>query len=220
MSEKITKPYFRSPNAKILVIGHDPRLQTSNTQAEYAFFANYYFEYNPEDKRDKAKHELAEALYSYIGWLTDNRYNNDDFIITNLCNHHLPKAPKGKTVYIPEDKAKEGLDNIRHILKDFKIKFIIATSQQVNYWLQKLGFYDSGNDFLKKSVPKEIGIKENYFEAKQNGAFLDICGRKYLADKIPLFPVLHVKQYSLKGGIKTNYDKLLQNCIDAIRKII
>jgi hypothetical protein len=219
MEEKITKTYFRSPDAKVLVIGHDPRLQTSNTQAEYAFFADYFFKPKSSDRREHAKYELAEALYTYINWLTDNKYNIDDFIITNLCNHHLPKAPTGKTVFIPEDKAKEGLENIKQILKEFKIKFILATSQQVNYWLQKLGFYNSENDFLIKSEPKENGVRDNYYEAVQSRAFLDICGREYLADGIPLFPVLHIKQYPLRSRIKANYEKLLLNCINEIKKL-
>lgn len=219
MQSNKTKVFYRSKDAKVLVIGHDPRLQSSKTQAEFALFANYFFQLFPSTKSEQAKYNLAKSLYSYINWLTDNRYSNDDFVITNLCNYHLPESPQGKTVYIPVDKAKEGLENIRQILKDFNIKFIIATSQQVNYWLQKLGFYNSENDFLKKSEPKEIGIKENYFEAKQNGAFQDICGRKYLADNIPLFPVLHVKQYPLKGGIKAKYEKFLLNCIEEIKKL-
>jgi hypothetical protein len=217
MEEKITKTYYRSSDAKVLVIGHDPRLQTSNTQAEYAFFADYFFKPKPTDRRELAKYELAEALYTFIGWLTSNKYNNDDFIITNLCNHHLPKAPEKKTVFIPEDKAREGLKDIKKLLKDFNIKFILATSQQVNYWLEKLGFYNSGNDFLKKSEPEENGVRDNYYEAVQSRAFLEICGRKYLANNIPLFPVLHVKQYPLKGRIKENYEKLLLNCIEEIK---
>ena len=34
---------------RALLIGHDPRLQKSNTQAEYVLFANYYFDKNIKD---------------------------------------------------------------------------------------------------------------------------------------------------------------------------
>ena len=34
-------------NAKVLVIGHDPRLQNSNALANKAFFGDYYFEAIP-----------------------------------------------------------------------------------------------------------------------------------------------------------------------------
>ena len=39
----MTKPWIPE-NPKALVIGHDPRLNRSDTIAEYSLFADYYFQ--------------------------------------------------------------------------------------------------------------------------------------------------------------------------------
>jgi len=38
-----TQPYGDITKAKVLIIGHDPRLQQSDTMAGFCFFADYYF---------------------------------------------------------------------------------------------------------------------------------------------------------------------------------
>jgi len=63
--------------ARVLVIGHDPRLQKSETQAEYALFANYFFKSTPTYRGDPAKYRLAEAVFKYISYLTSNKYVAD-----------------------------------------------------------------------------------------------------------------------------------------------
>jgi hypothetical protein len=82
-------------------------------------------------------------------------------------------------VYIPSEKAIEGLDSIKKILKEYPtIEYIFPISLQVNYWLQKLGFYTSEDSFLVKSEPIETGIQYDrpYFEPKNSKTFLLICG--------------------------------------------
>jgi len=205
--------------AKVLVIGHDPRLQNTETQANYCFFADYFLKSIPGNRSELAKYKLAEALFSYISLLTSYRYRAEEYIITNLCNSFLPKQPKGKTVYISEEKAKEGIEKIRMIINQTNIELIIATSQQVNYWLQKLGFYSSTTNYIRNSEPRERGVSKNYYEPVGKSPFLEICGKKFLASRIPLFPVLHVKQFPLRGNIKKNYQPLIDNCINEIKKL-
>ena len=215
-----TKTFGDTSKARVLVIGHDPRLQQSDTIAEYCFFADYFFKPIPTKSSELAKYNLAESLFSYIGYLTSYKYTSDKLIITNLCNKSLPHAPKGKTVLIPEEYAKEGIENINDIiLKSSRIEIIIAMSQQVNYWLQKIGFYFSTENYLEQSEPKMKMTENGYYEPIGKSPFLRICGNRYFVGKIPLFPVLHVKQYPLKGPIKKNYENSCRNCINSIKQL-
>lgn len=54
------KPIEHAPRA--LLIGHDPRLQISDTQAEYVLFANYFFDNTIKDKAFKSKYGLAASV--------------------------------------------------------------------------------------------------------------------------------------------------------------
>lgn len=146
-----TKPWGNPGKAKILVIGHDPRLQKTSTIADYCFYADYFFQPKPDRGRDLAKYKLAEALYQCIRDLTDGCFHDDEILITNLCNEALPHSPKGKTVLIPKEKAVEGLRDIRVLLDSSKVSLIFAMSQQANYWLQKLGLYTTNTGFLEQA---------------------------------------------------------------------
>ena len=50
-----TQTWYGSETSKVLIIGHDPRLQTSQTEAEFCFFANYYFKEKLTGACEKAK---------------------------------------------------------------------------------------------------------------------------------------------------------------------
>ncbi len=214
------KPYGDIKKAKVLVIGHDPRLQRSDTDAEYCFFADYYFKPPPESNNELAKYKLAKRLYDYINWLTINRYLSEEVFVTNLCNQRLKRAPQGKTVFIPEEFARRGINDIRNIISvSPKIELVLAMSQQVNYWLQKLGFYSSSENYLTKSEPKEYAAANGYYEPKGRSPFLEVCGNKYYVGLVPLFPVLHVKQYPFKRNIKTNYENAHLKCIKMIKEL-
>ncbi len=216
-----TKVFGDVSKGRVLVIGHDPGLQQSRTVAEYCFFADYFFKPIPTQSRELAKYKFANSLFSYIGWLTSYKYAPNELIITNLCNKSLRRAPEaeGKTILIPEEYAKEGLENIKNILKSSQIEIILAMSQQVNYWLQKLGFYSSTENYLEQSRPKEKAAQNHYYEPVGKSPFLEICGNKYCVGTIPLFPVLHLKQYPLRGGIKKNYEAAHRNCINSIKEL-
>lgn len=206
--------------AKILVIGHDPRLQESDTQAVNAFFANYYFKPIPTKKNELAKYELAKAVFDYIYHLTSYKYPAEQLVLTNLCNVGLPHAPKGKTVLIPEAEARAGIIAIRNILSQSKIEIIFAMSTQVNYWLQKLGFYPAISEFLKRAEPKLNGMSHEppYYEPKGKGPFPLICGKQYSTeDNRSVFPVLHVKNWPLEGSFAKTYSKAYEGCLNTLK---
>lgn len=210
--------------AKVLVIGHDPRLQKANTLAGNAFFADYYFRPIPTQRSERAKYELAEAVFSYISYLTSNKYSADQIVLTNLCNSALPHAPKGRIVFIPEEKARQGINEIHDILNGSDIEIIFAMSLQVNYWLQRLGFYPAVDEFLSEAEPKKGGMTSEppYYESTRGRVkpFTRICGKQYLtSDRRRLFPILHVKNWPLQGSFAKTYGKSIEACVNALKSI-
>ncbi|TVR84401.1 MAG: hypothetical protein EA412_00390 [Chitinophagaceae bacterium] len=194
------EPKENAPRA--LLIGHDPRLQNSDTQAEYVLFANYFFDKTIKDRSFKSKYGLAASSFNQITNITSGKIKPEEVYITNLCNSALPHAPKGKTVYLPEDKAIEGFENIKRIITENPgIEYIFPMSLQVNYWLQKLGLYDSNDDFVEKSTPKTNGILNEppYYEPKEKSTFQMICGNNYHVSEgaQTVIPILHAKCFPL-----------------------
>ena len=199
-----TKDWKSKEEAKLLLIGHDPRLQNSDTIADHALFADYFFRPVPNNKSEKRKYDLAKSSFEQILYLTNKKIKADQIYVTNLCNDSLPHSPKGKTVFIPEMKAHQGLKNIRKILKDNStIKYIFPMSLQVNYWLQKLRFYEGNKEFIDCSEPKSIGKNNNfpYYKPKKGRTFLLICGNQYKIEKGNqiIIPILHAKNFPLAG---------------------
>lgn len=208
------KPKEHTPKA--LLIGHDPCLQNSDTQAEYVLFANYYFDKTIKDRAFKSKYDLIASVYNQITHITNGKIKPEEIYITNLCNLTMPHAPKRKTVYIPEDKAISGLENIKRIVDENpSIEFIFPMSLQVNFWLQKLGFYNSDTDFVTKSTPKTKGILNDppFFDPKEGKTFLMICGYRYQVSggtKI-VIPILHAKCFPLNKQFRayeTSYERI------------
>lgn len=206
---KESRDWGNLKTAKILVIGHDPRLKQSDTIAEYCFFADYYLKQNITGNVDRRKKGLASSVFNLVSDLTNNKFSPDEIYITNLCNEVLPHAKQGKTVYIPENKAKDGIKRIENILSSSNIEYVFATSLQVNYWLQKLGFYSSNNKFLLDTQPKEDAIDSGYpyFEVNKKGTFKQICGNIYSINNYnaKIIPILHPKQYPLSTVMKGHY---------------
>jgi len=214
----MTQDYLHGKSARILLIGHDPRLQKSKTNADRALFADYYFKPIPTKPSEKSKYGLAKSTYEQLNYLTIGKYNPEEIYITNLCSDPLPHALTGKTVLIPEDKAKLGIDRIKAILKRYQdIEFVFAMSLQVNYWLQKLEFCEANTKFLELAEPKQKGVKNKqpYYEPQQSGAFMLICGNQIELGfhMAKLIPILHSKNYPLNKKFKTTYGK----CYDGVR---
>lgn len=217
-----TKIWGNPEKVKILAIGHDPGLQNSPTIANYCFFADYYFQPKPTTSSELSKYGLAESLFNCIRDLTTGQFSDDQILITNLCNEELQRSPKGKVNYIPRDKAEEGLKTIRKLLRTSSVKLIFPMSQQVNYWLQELGFYNTNTQFLKKSEPKSSGMESEqpYYQPRESGAFKEICGNKYIVEnQYYLFPILHIKSYPLKGNFLT-YEENYSNCKMEIKELV
>lgn len=194
------KPKEYAPRA--LLIGHDPRLQQSDTQAEYVLFANYYFDKTIKDRTFKNKYGLAASAFNQINHITNGKIKPEEIYITNLCNSALPHAPNRKTVYIPENKAIAGAENIKKVIRENpSIEYIFPMSLQVNYWLQKLGLYQSIIEFVAESTPKTIGIQNEppYYEPVGKSPFLMICGNKYqvAGGTQTVIPILHAKCFPL-----------------------
>lgn len=190
---------------KALLIGHDPRLKESKTLAEFALFANYYFDKTIKDSAKIKKLEFASSAFNQIVDITNGKISPEEIYVTNLCNVALP-ATKG-TVYITKELAVSGIENIKRILKNNpSIEYIFPMSVQVNYWLQKLGFYTTNDEYVDKSEPKIEGVHSipPYFDLKKNETFLIICGNRYLVkdgNQI-VIPILHTKSYSNKNILR------------------
>jgi hypothetical protein len=213
------KPFGDPKRAQILVIGHDPRLQRSDTIAPFCFFADYYFRPIPTQPHERAKYELAAALFSCIRYLTSDKYPDDQILVTNLCNKSLPHAPKSKAVLIPKQMARDGLQAIREMLSVSTITVIFAMSLQVNYWLQKLGFYLSEPGFITDSEPRQEGLQSEpaYYQPVQSRTFQRICGNRYIADgKYALFPILHIKQWPLQRNFARAYSQAYERCRNSL----
>jgi hypothetical protein len=206
--------------AKVLVIGHDPRLQVSHTLADCAFFADYFFKPIPTRKSERAKYELAEAVFGYISYLTSYKYLANQIVLTNLCNTALPHAPKGKTVYIPEAEARNGISAIQAILSRSRVDVVFAMSAQVNYWLQKLEFYPVVAEFLSYAEPRAKGVTHTppYYEATRSRAFTHICGQRYtMKNNGSIIPILHIKNWPLRGAFAKAYSKAYEACVNALK---
>ena len=216
--QKTTKDWQPKRPAKILLIGHDPRLHKSDTRAEYALFANYFFQNITRLQSDRRKFNLAKSAIEMVIYLTANNYSPDEIYITNLYNGILV-APKRKTVLIPSDKVKTEIARLKKIVwNNPTIEYIFPMSLQVNYWLQKYGFYEANNEFLADSEPSARGIKNNppYFQAKKSGTFKLICGQRFrfnFGNQI-VIPILHAKNFPLKARFYNSYHDCYEGIVN------
>lgn len=213
----LTQPYCYSGlnNAQILLIGHDPRLQSSDTQATYALFADYYFKPVSTQVSELRKLGLAKSAFGCIEYLLRDKFDSERLLVTNLCNNQLPASPKGKTVLIPRTEAQIGIDAIDLLLKSSNIQMIFAMSLQVNYWLHVLQFCQVNDSFITAAQPRSKGIAatQPYYEPSKSGAFELICGkRQRTRHSIPLYPILHVKNWPLKGKF-LKYQEDYESCV-------
>jgi hypothetical protein len=214
-----TKPYGDPARASVLLIGHDPRLQQSDTVAPYSLFADYHFRPKPTKGSESAKYDLAAAVFGMVGWLTGDGVRADEVVVTNLCNQTLPHAPKGRTVLIPEAQAACGIAELHSLLSGSSIRVIIAMSQQVNYWLQLLGFCAANPAFLEAAQPSASGVANDlpFYQQRKPGAFTIVCGRRHEGPGgVPVFPVVHVKSWPLEGPFLNAYGLAHESCRELI----
>lgn len=150
---------------------------------------------------------MAASAFNQITHITNGKIKPEEIYITNLCNSALPHAPESKTVYIPEEKAIAGVENIKRIIEENQsIEYIFPMSLQVNYWLQKLSLYYSNDEFIEISTPKTIGIQNEppYYEPIGKSPFLMICGNRYrvTGGTQVVIPILHAKCFPLNKQFK------------------
>jgi hypothetical protein len=218
-----SKPYGDPTRSRILYIGHDPRLQESDTVAEFAFFADYYSRPKPVAPRELRKYGLAAAMFQMVDWLTGGNVRPEEVVATNLCNRALPHAPKNETVLIPEDQAALGVSELQQLLSASSIQVIVSTSLQVNYWLQRLGFCTVNAAFLADARPTPAGLSNDppFYHPARGRAFTHVCGQRFLGPGgIPVYPVLHVKQWSwpLKPSLLDAYGAAHERCRELIQQ--
>jgi hypothetical protein len=219
-----TKPYGNPKTAHLLVIGHDPRLQESDTEAEYVFFVDYLEREPPTYKAALRKYGLAKAVVDYIAYLSDNKYGIhtlDKIYFTNLCNELLPRPEKkNQTVIIPNDKANHGISEIEEALGIGSFQLMLPMSLQVFYHLVRQGFVPNKSDdmkeFLKRAHPDEAFAKQGAYRPIRQKAFVNVCGNVYYHRRIPVIPVLHVKSW-LRMVRREPYTTLMEKASYNIR---
>jgi hypothetical protein len=189
----------------VLVVGEDSNLQWSDTATEVAMFADYYFRSFPEDDGERSRNVESRNLFNHLTFVTLNSVKPSEMYITNLCNDYITPAPKGKRVFIPEEKAIKGLSHIEWVLEQNpSIKYVLSMSLQTNYWLQKLEFYGDDEAFLYGAQPRRKGLEsleDPYYQPVDGKVFRSICGNIYDAKKFPVkvIPILSAKNYPLRG---------------------
>ena len=198
--------------AKVLIIGEDPNLQWSDTLPQYVMFTDYYFRKIPYDLGERSRYMEAKKLFEMVEDLSDFKYKADDVYVTCLCNDTLERPAKGKRTLIPEQKALKGIEHIKWILQQNpEIEVIFALSQQTNYWLQKSGFVESDELFLKAAEPRRTGVQDimPYYQPVNPKAFNEICAKpRFVNDyRIKLFPLLPMRDYPLRGDNIERFEK-------------
>jgi len=220
-----TQPFGNLQSATILVIGHDPRLQNSQAEAEKAFFFEYLEKYQvrPNYGPNDRKYELAHAVWDYVSDLVGLKINLDQFWVTNLCNEFLPSSHGKGTVLIPNKLAEDGVDSIRQIVSNGNFSLILPMSVQVFFHLCRLNFIDEKDEnilsFVNKALPAPMKADQGVYSTIGKAPFLEVCGKLFHHRGIPLVPIVHVKQWPLKPHF-VRYTEPMELAKRAVRKAL
>ena len=210
------RPFGSIDKARILVIGHDPRLQRSDAQAQYAFFLNYLDEPRPTRPSERRKYDFASSVVNYARYLGGSSVALEDMFVTNLCNEFLEPPIGGRTVLITDAVAEKGARAIEGILSGGSFKVILSMAPQVLYHLVRLGFVANPDEtllaFLRTARPSPSAAGRKAYVPVGTSPFLRVCGRTYYhrSDRVPLIPVVHVKQWPLGKMMKAHYGSLME----------
>ncbi len=200
---RTVNPFGDVNKATILVIGHDPRLQRSQAEASVAFFLDYLDCPRPTWPPEARKYDLAKALWDYIGELAGRTIPLAELYVTNLCNEFLEHAPDSGTVLIPDDKAQRGVEEIAQTAAAGKFKVILPMAVQPFYHLCRLGFLDEDSElvrqFLAGACPRPDKAAQGVYVQSGKAPFLAVCGQRFHHQGVPVVPIVHVKQWPLKG---------------------
>ena len=218
-----SQPFGDPAAARVFVVGHDPRLQRSDAQAETVFFLDYLGRPKPSVRSEARKYDLAAATVQYTEHLTGGKVPLAEMYFTNLCNEFLPHAPKGGTVLIPDQVADRGIAAIEKALALGKPQVIIPMSLQVFYHLARSRFVAMDDEqrrgFLRKAAPKPRDAERGAHVQSRPRSFLDVCGERFLHGSVPVVPVLHVKTWPLRGRFKA-YDSAMEAAAANIQRCL
>lgn len=213
---KSCRPYGNARKASALVIGHDPGLQNSKAQANYAFFLDYLQKPVPSKPSERRKYDLASSVVDYIRHLTSSLLELKGMYFTNLCNEFLDR-PLGKgTVLIPDEYTDRGAHEIEATLERGSFKVILPMAPQVFYHLVRMGFVTDSDEQLKQfqrqAKPKLAARARKVYVPVGRSPFLMVCGKKYhhRRDRVPIIPILHIKQWPLNESMKPHYGPLME----------
>ncbi|MFI3263195.1 MAG: hypothetical protein R3Y26_09875 [Rikenellaceae bacterium] len=199
---------------KALLIGENSTLQWKDEVIEHAMFLDYYFDAPSYDLGERSRYSEAKTIFETLLEITDNTCRPEQVHGTLLSNDFLKRSPKGKHILIPEKEAHEGYTHIKSILKhNPTIEYIFVMGLQANYYLQKFGFYNSGENtdaFLKGAEPRRVGIsaEKPYYQPVNAKPFREICFKKFTVKDYPqikIIPILPVKSYPLTGSELVNF---------------
>lgn len=223
MLMKTVKPFGDLTAATILVIGHDPRLQNSQTEAEYAFFLDYLLRPRSGRASEARKYDLARALQSYISDLVGQEIPLEWLYVTNLCNEFLPPTHGRGTVLIPDEQAEKGMVNICQVISQSNFHLIIPLALQVCYHLCRLRFFDNADEcvqtFVHQARPAPGKANQGVYVSVGTAPFLEMCGQLLHHHGIPVVPVLHVKQWPLRPQM-TRYARPMHQAVQEIRRAL
>jgi hypothetical protein len=210
---KSVEPFGDPSTATILVIGHDPRLQRSPAEAEVAFFLDYLKRPYPDSRSEARKYDLAQAVCQYVNDLAGCDVPLAELYVTNLCNEFLEHAPRSRTVLIPDEQARRGLEHITRIAAGGHFRVILPMAVQTLYHLCRLGFIDEALElaaFIQAARPRPDKAAQGIYVQSGSAPFLDVCGRRFHHRGVPVVPIVHVKQRPLKPRM-TRYEEPMQH---------
>ena len=200
-------------DAKFLLVGEHSTLQWKDEVIEHAMFLDYYFSSAPYDLGERSRHSEARNIFNYLKDMTDRFCTPELVYGTLICSALLARPPKGKHTLLPATYAENGLLRIKRILKENPtIKYIFVMGMQANYHLQRLGFYNCGDNsaaFLKGAEPARLGLagKEKFYQPVNAKPFREICFKPFDIPEyegVKIIPILPHKNYPL-------YDTNLNN---------
>lgn len=114
------------------------------------------------------------------------------------------------------------MDDLLRIVKHGSIRLVFPMSEQVNYWLQHLGFYSAKQSFLRDAAPSPAGLQHNppFYKPRKAGMFPSICGRRFAGpDGVTVFPIVHVKNWPLRGAF-LRYQTCLAACSTDVQALV
>ncbi|MFR9524139.1 MAG: hypothetical protein SNH94_06165 [Rikenellaceae bacterium] len=204
---------------QVLLIGENSTLQWKDEVLEHAMFLDYYFRHAPYDLGERSRYSEARTIFESLDDMTQGVCRAEQVHGTLLSNDILARPPRGKHLLIPERYAREGFDHINSLLKRYPtIKYVFIMGMQANYYLQKFGFYSSGDmteEFIKGAEPRRAGLSSYnpYYQPVNAKPFREICFKRFVARQfsgVEVIPILPVKSYPLAGSDLANFGENYQ----------